>query len=270
MNNLYTKRIIKTQLTFLNKGNEKGLNYFYHKFYPYFFLRTNRATRDTCIAASITHEAFLRLWLSRENIHSEDDVLHFLKMQIKKGIHSFYNNTRNRFHGSLLQLDSIEDYQDFLAGYEQDDDSDKDFVYLDKLEIEKKQQLDKLNKVLPFLNLEQQLFIKLCLKFSFNYERIAYYLGGISDYEVNLKVEKTIETLRSILNSSEKINLPPSKTKIVVAGEFTDEQEEIFRMRYEMQLSFEQISKQLCLNTPTVKKLFIEAHSKIKTCKKIA
>ncbi|MCW2261863.1 MULTISPECIES: hypothetical protein [Sphingobacterium] len=270
MNKLYSQKNTKKQLIQLNKGIEAGLNYFYEKFYPYFYLRSNRATQDTCIATSITHEAFLRLWLYRENIHSEEDLLHFLKMQIKKAIHIFYSNPRSRFHRSLLQLDSIENYQEFLAGYEEDDDAHEDLVYLDKLDNEKQHQLDKLNKVLPFLNLEHQLFIRLSLQYSFNYERIAYYLGGISDYEVSLKVEKTIEVLRSILNSYEKINKAISNKKIVAQVELTDEQVEIFRMRYELQFSFEQISKQLHLNTTAVKKIFIEAHSKIKPRKKTA
>lgn len=270
MNKFYTQKNTKNQLIYLNKGIEKGLNFFYDQFYSYFFLRSNRATQDACIAASITHEAFLRLWLCRENIHTEEDVFHFLKIQIKSAIQDFYSKTQNRFHRSLLQLDSIENYQEFLTGYEEKEESIEDLVYLDKLENEKKEQLDTLNKLLPFLNLEQQLFIRLSLQYSFNYERIAYYLGGISDYEVSLKVEKTIDILRSILNSPERMKVVATNSKIVAQGELTDEQGEIFRMRYELQFSFEQISKQLHLDTSTVKKLFIEAHSKIKPNKQTA
>ncbi|MNL29990.1 hypothetical protein D3C87_1517010 [compost metagenome] len=87
---------------------------------------------------------------------------------------------------------------------------------------------------------------------------------------MSLKVEKTIAVLRSILNSYEKINKAISNKKIIAQVELTDEQVEIFRMRYELQFSFEQISKQLHLNTTAVKKIFIEAHSKIKPRKKTA
>ncbi len=95
-------------------------------------------------------------------------------------------------------------YQEFLLGYEVEEEEEMDLVYLEKLEEEKQQRLDQLGNLLPSLNQQQQLFIKLCLKYSFNYERIAYYLGGISDYEVSLQVEKTIDTLRSVFNSSQK------------------------------------------------------------------
>jgi DNA-directed RNA polymerase specialized sigma24 family protein len=270
MNKLYIKQNTKSQLIFLNKGIEKGLNFFYQKFYPYFFLRSNRATQDSCIATNIAHEGFLRLWLFRENIHTEEDIFNFLKTQTSSGIQAFYGKTRNRFNRSLLQLDAIENCHEFLAGYEEDEDVEDNVVYLDQLEDEKKEQLNKLNNLLPSLNLEQQLLIKLCLQYSFNYERIAYYLGGISDYEVSLKVEKTIDILRSILTCTEKMNQLTKTSKIVAQGNLTDEQSEIFRLRYELHLSFEEISQQLQLKPSTVKKLFVEAHSKIKPSKQIA
>ncbi len=58
--------------------------------------------------------------------------------------------------------------------------------------------------------------------------------------------------------------------KIVLEGEFDKQQEEIFHMRYELQLSFEQIAEALKLNSSKVKKLFVQAHIKLKTDKKTA
>lgn len=270
MNKLYIKKNTSNQLIDLNKGIEKGLNFFYDSFYAYFYGRANRAIPDTCIAESITQEAFLRLWLFRENVSSEADIFQFLKTQIRTAVQAYYSKSRNRFHRSLLQLDAIKNYQEFMGGYELEDECVEDLIYLEKLEKENKDKLQKINTLLPSLHIEHQLFIKLCLQYSFNYERIAYYLGGISDYEVNIQVEKTIDTLRSILNSNQKISQVRKSSKIVIQGKLTDEQSEIFHMRYELQLSFEQISQQLQLNPITVKKLFVEAHSKIKPSKQIA
>lgn len=254
----------------LQKGDERGLKFFYNRFYSYLFARTYRTTKDDCASASIVHEALLRLWLFREQIKNVDDILNFLKSQVRSAVTAFYRKTRNRFHRGLLQLDAIEDYQEFLLGYEIEDEEEIDLIYIEKLEEEKQQRLNKLNKLLPSLNQQQQLFIKLCLKYSFNYERIAYYLGGISEYEVSLRVEKTIDTLRTIFNSSQKMELLNKPSKIVLQGEFDDQQAEIFHMRYELQLSFEQISEALQLNPSTVKKLFVQAHAKITTAKKTA
>lgn len=257
-------------ISFLQNGDERGLNFFYNRFYGYLFASTFRATKDDCAAESIAQEALLRLWLYRKQVKDIDDTLTFLKAQVKSAIHAFYNTTRDRFHRNLLRLDGIENYQEFLMGYEMEEEEEMDLIYMEKLEEEKQERLDKLNKLLPSLNNQQQLFIKLCLKYSFNYERIAYYLGGISDYEVSLQVEKTIDTLRSVFNSSQQMELLNKPSKIVLQGEFNDQQAEIFHMRYELQLSFEQISEALKLNPSLVKQLFVKAHAKIKTAKKTA
>lgn len=270
MNKTLQQQQTEKHIALLRQGDERGLDFFYQRFYGYLFARTFRATQDDCVAESIAQEALLRLWLFRNQIKDIEHILAFLKTQVRSAIHAFYNKTRNRFHRSLLRLDAIEDYQEFLLGYEMEEEEEMDLVYLDKLEEEKQQRLDQLGNLLPSLNQQQQLFIKLCLKYSFNYERIAYYLGGISDYEVSLQVEKTIDTLRAVFNSSQKMELINRPTKIVLQGEFDEQQAEIFHMRYELQLSFEQISEALQLNPSTVKKLFVQAHAKIKTAKKTA
>lgn len=270
MSKTLQRQQIEHYVSLLQRGHERGLDFFYSRFYGYLFARTFRATQDDCAAESIAQEAFLRLWLFRKQINDVEDILSFLKAQVKSAINTFYSKTRNRFHRSLLRLDAIADYNDFLLGYEIEEEEEIDIVYLEKLEEQKQHRLDQLNRLLPNLNQQQQLFIRLCLKYSFNYERIAYYLGGISDYEVSQQVEKTIDTLRSIFNSSQKMDLMNRPTKIVLQGEFDDRQAEIFHMRYELQLSFEQISEALQLNPSIVAKLFVEAHAKLKTAKKTA
>ncbi|WP_144243259.1 RNA polymerase sigma factor [Sphingobacterium sp. ML3W] len=267
-----TLQVLKAEkyISFLQDGDERGLNFLYNRFYGYLFARTYRATKDDCAAESIAQEALLRLWLYRKQVKDIDDAFIFVKVQVKAAINAFYVTARNKFHRNLLRLDGIEDYQEFLLGYEIEEEDEADLVYLEKLEEEKQERLDKLNKLLPSLNNQQQLFIKLCLKYSFNYERIAHYLGGISDYEVSLQVEKIIETLRSIFSYSQQMELLNRSSKIVLEGEFNDHQAEIFHMCYELQLSFEQISESLNLNPAMVKQLFVQAHAKIKTAKKMA
>ncbi|WP_343564572.1 hypothetical protein [Sphingobacterium sp.] len=267
---LVHKQEAKNALQNLQKGNENGLKFFYHKFYDHLFFRAHRATDDECAGESIAQEAFLRLWLFRENVDSETEVFEFLKSQVKAAIHTFYNKSRNRFQRSLLRLDSIADYQEFMLGYEIEEEQEEDTVYLEQLEQDKKKKLDQLNEILPNLNNDQQLFIRLCLKYSFNYERIAYYMGGISDYEVSLRVEKTIEFLRTIFNSKEKMQLIAKPATFKLNNEMTDEEAEVFRMRYELQYSFDQISEALQLDGGQVRSLFINAHAKIKSPKKTA
>ncbi|PRD52705.1 hypothetical protein [Sphingobacterium gobiense] len=55
-------------LALLQNGQEKGLDFFYKRYYGYLAFRTEKATQDVCVAESIAQEAFLRLWLFRENL----------------------------------------------------------------------------------------------------------------------------------------------------------------------------------------------------------
>lgn len=267
---LLHEKKININISLLNDGHEKGLNFFYKKYFSYLLSWAHRATKDECAAESITQEAMLRLWLFRENVESLQCIQDFLHGQLKEAIKTYYNKSNNRFHRSLLQLDGIEDYQEFMLGYELEEEEEEDVVYLEKLEDEKKKQLNKLNNILPNLQEEQQLFIRLCLRYSFNYDRIAFYLGGISDYEVGLRVEKTIEALKAIFNSSEKLDLMNKPQKMVLQGEFDEAQAEVFHMRYELQLSFDEIAEALKLSGAQVRKLFVDAHATMRAAKKIA
>lgn len=257
-------------LILLQEGDERGLDFFYKRYFNQFRYRAERAIEDQCNAESIVQEAFFRLWLFREQIDGEESLFNFLKKQIKAAIGVYFSKSRNRFQRSLLRLDGIEDYQEFMLGYDNELEEELDTVYLDRLEDEKQAQLEKLNQLLPHLSEQQQIFIKLCLKYSFNYERIAYYLGGISDYQVSVQVEKTIATLREVFQSQDKLTTLNQPIKMRLEGEFSDEQAEIFRMRYELQLSFDEISEALNLSAAVVKKLFITAHAKVKSTKKTA
>lgn len=257
-------------LSLLKKGNEKGLDFFYKKYFNELCYRAERATEDLCTAESIVQEAFFRLWLFREQINDAESLFNFLKKQIRAAIGVYFTKSRNRFQRSLLRLDGIEDYQEFMLGYDTEEEEEIDTIYIDRLEEEKQAKLDKLNNLIPHLSEQQQQFIRLCLKYSFNYERIAYYLGGISDYEVSIQVEKTIESLKTIFNSQDKLNLLNKPTKLTLEGEFSEEQAEVLRMRYELQMSFDEISEALKLNATVVKKLFLTAYTKVKSSKKIA
>src|SRR5690606_22190523 len=128
-----------------------------------------------------------------------DHLKDFIGKQVKTAADAYYRKSNTRFHRSLLQLDGIEDFQEFMLGYEMEEPEEEDTVYLEQLEEEKHRQLEQLHALLPNLTEQQQLFINLCLKYSFNYERIAWHLGGISDYEVGQRVEKAIAILKAAL-----------------------------------------------------------------------
>lgn len=157
-----------------------------------------------------------------------------------------------------------------MCGYAYEDDSDTDTVYLEQLEHEKQLRLEKINQLLPNISQQQQLFIRLCLKYDFNYERIAHHVGGISDYEVGLRVERCIASLKSLLCDSQRLDTVARKKPLVSEGALTDEQAQVLNLRYELQYSFAEIAATLQLDDTKVKQLFIQAHAAVRKNKKSA
>lgn len=252
------------------QGDEAGLTYFYRLLYPIYAYRTERYVKDDVIADCITQEAFLRLWLLRNSIKDVQHLHEFLVKQTHDAGIAYYRKTDTRFHRSLLRLDGIEDFQEFMLGYEMEDDEAEDTLLIQQLELEKKKQWDKLQTLLPNLSQQQQLFIRLCLKYSFSYDRIAWHLGGISDYEVAQRVEKTISTLKSALCDSNKLDCITKRKTLTCEGGLSDEQAKILNMRYELQYSFEEIAEALNLNDSHVKKAFVQAYATIRKSKQSA
>jgi RNA polymerase sigma factor (sigma-70 family) len=253
----------------LKDGQESGLNHFYKKLYPKLVWWALKRVKDDVAASSITHEAFLKLWLLRGKMDDSAKLRAVLESQIHQGCEDFYQKSANRFHRSMIKLDDIENYQEFMGGYNPEDDPEEpDTIGQFELDEEKRLQWHQVEKVMPSLQRDQQLFIKLCLRFAFNYERIAWHLGGISDYQVAKKVEQTIETLRNIIGNGNKLTVAGRSSHFLFEGEISEEQAGILNMRYEMQFSFEEIAAELGLSQSHVQKVFVQARLAVNKVKK--
>ncbi|MFC3199056.1 sigma factor-like helix-turn-helix DNA-binding protein [Parapedobacter deserti] len=265
-----TKKNNERYFQFYKSGNETGLNYFYYAYYDYYAWRAERFVKDDVVAHAMAQEAFLRLWLMRDIIRDVDHLHEFLGVQLREAGTAYYGKTTDRFHRSMLRLDGIEDFQEFMLGYEMEEEQEEDIVYLEQLEVEKQRQLELIKSLLPNLTDQQQLFIRLCLRYGFNYERIAYHLGGISDYEVAQRVEQCIANLKAALSDTAKLNSATRTKPLVTEGMLTEEQAQVLAMRYDLQYSFEEIAEALQLDDAKVKSLFIQAYTVIKKGKQSA
>jgi len=254
----------------LKTGDEAGLNYFYEIYYHHYAWRAERFVKDDVVGNAIAQEGFLRLWLMRDHIRDVDHLHEFLNHQLREAGMAYYQKSLNRFHRSMLRLDGIENFQEFMLGYEMEDEAEADTVYLEQLEAEKQQQLEQVNRLLPNLNDQQQLFLRLCMRYSFSYERIAYHLGGISDYEVAQRVEQCIANLKAALADTSKLDGATRTKPLVTEGMLTEEQAQVLAMRYDLQYSFEEIAEALQLDDSKVKSLFVQAHAAIKKAKQSA
>lgn len=248
------------------EGNEKGLEFFYNRLYPSLYFRGLRYIKDDVNADCIVSEAFIRLWLVRKNISDPEDLEVFVKKVTAEGYKAYFQTSQNKFNRNLLRLDEIENYQEFIGGYDPNFEED-DVLYQQELDEEVKAKMERVEAVIPNLTSEQQMFIRLCLKYAFNYDRIAWHIGGISDYQVAKKVERTLQSLKSIITDTQKLNTIGKTSKFSFEGDLCEEEAAIIRMRYDLQHSFAEIASELNLDQGYIQKVFVNASMKIKKVK---
>lgn len=247
------------------KGNESGLEFFYRLYYPSIYYYGFRYIKDDVNAHCIVNEAFLRLWLSRKAINHVSEIKRFVEKISREGFKAYFRTANNKFNRNMLRLDELENYQDFMMGYDQYiDEYDDDIIESIEPDEHTTKQWKELESLIPNLSSDQQLFIRLCIKYSFDYGRIAWHIGGISDYEVATKVEASIEKLRSIICGTKKINLTAKKQKFRFEGNLDEQQMAILSMRYELQYSFEEIAGALNLEQGYIQKVFATTLLRIK------
>jgi len=265
-----TSKKLTDQHYYFNKfqeGNEKGLEFFYKRLYPSLYHNGVRYIKDDMNADCIVNEAFLRLWILRKSINDPEHIETFVKKLAKDAYKAYYRTSNNRFQRNMLRLDEIEDYQEFMCGYNPEDEDNTDTLYQQELDEKLKKQWSQVNEMIPNLTQDQQMFIRLCLKFSFAYDQIAWYIGGISDYEVARKVEKTLEYLRAIFTNAQKLNTVGKASRFRFEGDLNEEQTAILHLRYELQYSFEEIATSLNLKKGYIQQVFAHACTKIKKVK---
>ncbi|WP_367914938.1 sigma factor-like helix-turn-helix DNA-binding protein [Leadbetterella sp. DM7] len=258
-----TKTIENTYLNKLKSGDEAGLTYFYSRFYQWYAYRAYRYIREDLDAHCATQEAFLRLWIFRENIEDVAHLHRFISGQVKEAGRAYHSRRSNQFRRKLLWFFDYDEPESLLPG-EPPEWENGASLEIEEPDEGESHQLEALNRLLPHLGHDQQLFIRLCLKYDFNYERIAFYLGGIREYEVARRVNKCIEQLKSLLADSRRLSEVSHTRTLRIDRQLSTEQADILRLRYELGNSFEEIATRLGLSPANVRTLFIQAFTTIK------
>jgi DNA-directed RNA polymerase specialized sigma24 family protein len=252
--------------TKFKEGNEKGLEYFYELWYPSLYFWGLKYTKDDVNADCIVSEAFLRLWLFRNQITAVEQIERFVKKLTADGCKAYYKTSSKKFQRNMLRLDELENYQEFI-GAEDANFEFEEATYHSEPDEEIQKQWEQVEKVIPKLNENQQLFIRLCIKYAFDYGRIAWHIGGISDYQVATKVEKTLRCLKAIITDTQKLEQVGGTHTFKFEGDVCEEQHTILRMRYELQYSFKEIAGALNLSEGYIQRAFLNAIAKVKKIK---
>lgn len=246
----------------LVEGQEKGLGYYYQRYYKLLVYRTAQSIKDYFSAESMAQEAFLRLWLNRANIQKEDDVLTFLQCVMRAAVHRYFKSAKEHFHQGMLLFDPVNNYPAFhLHRMLDEEPADRPSVSVAEERLQQAQ-LKQIRAFIPNLNPEHQQLLQLCMHYNFQYEAIAEQLGGVSDYQVAYKIEKLLAFLRKVFTSGQQMNSLERLPKLRYEGDLDKQQLLIFQLRYEAKQSFEEIAKILALHVSTVKRQFVQAHAK--------
>lgn len=239
----------------LKNGDPIALEHIHARYHRSIFWVGRGILDDDFVVASLVQDSFLKLWVHRDRIETPKHIYFFLRMVMQRECYSYYTLPRNKFFSKVNSLDSYENYQEYLAGY----DPISDLENLREQEREQKA-FELIKNVLPLLTPERKLLIELCLKYGFKYKAISRVMGT-SITETSNEVKLAITDLKNIINpESATPTKPKSANGIKVRANMTPAQELVFRLRNEEKFSFAGIAEELKLSQKEVHKEFMAAY----------
>ncbi|WP_308006134.1 sigma-70 family RNA polymerase sigma factor [uncultured Chryseobacterium sp.] len=239
----------------LKEGNPVALNHLHLRYKRLLFWLGWQVLKDDFVVDTIVQDTFLKLWTHRDTIETPDHITGFLRFVMKRDCIAYVSAPRNKFTRLMASLDSFENYQEYLAGY--DPLKDKEFLLSQESDQNK---FDEITKVLPVLNPKRKHLIELCLEYGFQYKPIAEAMGS-SVTGISTEVSKAINDLRKILNVT-SFEQPQDRVfnNEVPSEKLSSQQLEIIKRRFEQKSSFAVIAKELQLPEKEVHREFLYAY----------
>jgi RNA polymerase sigma factor (sigma-70 family) len=239
----------------LKEGNPASLEHIHLRYKRLLFWIGKQMLEDDFVVETLVQDTFLKLWLHRDSIETPNHILGFLRFVLKRDCITYFNTPKNKFARLTASLESFENYQDYLIGY--DPLQDKENL----LQQESDQNdFDEVNKVLNVINPKRKHLIELCLQYGFRYKPIAEAMGS-SVKDISNEVSRAINDLRKILkaNSNEELAIKSQKDK-VHQDVLSSQQIEIIKRRFEQKSSFAVIARELKLSEKEVHQEFLCAY----------
>lgn len=239
----------------LKEGDPVALEHLHLRHKRLLFWLGLQVLKDDFVVDTIVQDTFLKLWLHRDTIESPDHITGFLRFVMKRDCIAYVTAPRNKFIRLMASLDSFENYQEYLAGY----DPLKDKEYLNDQESDQNK-FDEITKVLPVLNPKRKHLIELCLEYGFQYKPIAEAMGS-SVTGISMEVSKAIDELRKILKVT-TFKQPEAKTTLnkEQSEQLSGQQLEIIKRRFKQKSSFAMIAQELQMPEKEVHREFLYAY----------
>ncbi|MFV0149458.1 sigma-70 family RNA polymerase sigma factor [Empedobacter falsenii] len=247
--------MLEKEYELLKKGDPKALEKIYVRHKRLLFWIGKQIITDEFVVECLVQDAFLRLWEYRDNIERPEHIFYFTRLVLKQSCYSHYRSSKNKFFRLVHSLESYENYDIYLTGYDPADNI-QNLIDHDR----QQQYYEEIIKVLPLLSAERKHLIELCLNYGFRYKAIANAMGrGIT--ETTNEIKRAIADLQNILSHQEKLankNKTVSETK--KKNQMTEKQSLILKLRFEKKQSFTTIAKTLELSQKEVHNEFVVAY----------
>ncbi|WP_137905771.1 RNA polymerase sigma factor [Chryseobacterium sp. 2VB] len=239
----------------LKKGNPISLEHIYLRYKRLLFWLGRQMLDDDFVVETLVQDTFLKLWLHRDSIETPNHILGFLRFVLKRDCITYFNTPKNKFARLTASLESFENYQDYLIGF--DPQNDKENLLNQESEQKK---FDEVKKVVNVLDPKRKHLIELCLEYGFQYKPIAEAMGS-SVTGISNEVSRAINDLRKIIKGS-SLEHPQKKASAneEQSDKLTCQQLEILKRRFEQKSSFIVIARELKLSEKQVQREFLYAY----------
>ena len=238
-------------LHLFRKGERKGMEYVYKNSFDSLLYFGRSLLNDEFMVTCILHECYLKAWNNRARMESLAHIYRFMRMNLRWQILRHIEKSPNTTQGQTILIDHFEK----RLGDFQDLDCNPDLSGDELIKI--KSALEAIN----YLPLEAQNITTLYFKKGLTHKQIAERLGK-STFYISSQIENSVDKIRNIMHvctGKQMINRPDKQSKMPVTI-LDSEQSEIYVLRKNDRLSFNEISKRLKIPVLQAQQQYIKAH----------
>ena len=241
------------------RGEEAGLTFMYRLLFRLLLKHGLRIVSNEFAVATIVQEAFLKAWAYRERMTSLSHTFRFMRMNVTWSCYHYYRDPAHKLHRSFIYTDNIDNYS---GKYNVPDDLEQPY--------QDEEMLKTIYNVIPYLPVKQQTMLTLYFRYGLSYKQIARRFASTNQAVVN-ELQKGLDHLKKVIQAKKKIDGPattPQNSTSVHNECLEGEMLQLFRLRYEMKLSFDVIAEKMNLSQGYVQQQYRLAHIRLQQLNK--